>query len=116
MSVSPDGKQLAIVRASTKNGDYFIEIRDTNNFQKAPVKLGADKMLVSGISWLNNDRILVSFRQILRDGSRSYWVNKFAITDADGKGKWLIPFRDMKDVDFSFISLLPERKMKYWLR
>ena len=108
VEVSPDGKKIAIVRASSKNGDYFIEIRDTENLQKEPVKLGADKMLVSGINWLNDDRILVQFRQILRDGSRSYWVNKLAITDADGNGKWLIPFRKKKDVNFSFVSLLPD--------
>lgn len=107
VSVSPGGNKLAIVRASSKNGDYYIEIRDTNNLSAEPVKLGADKMLVSGVSWLNDDKILVSFRQILRDSGRSYWVNQFAISDADGKGKWMIPFRNKKNIGFSFISLLP---------
>lgn len=110
VSVSPDGEKLIVVRASTKNGDYYIEIRDLKNISAKPVRLGADKMLVSGVSWLNNEKLLVSFRQILRDGSRSYWVNKFAIANADGKGKWLIPFRNQNNVSFSFTSLLPEQK------
>jgi len=110
VSVSPDGKRLAIVRAGSKNGDYFIEIRDTNNLEKDPVTLGADKMLVSGVSWLNEEKIAVQFRQILRDGSESYWVNKFAIADADGKGRWLVPFRERNNINFSIVSILPDDK------
>jgi len=107
VSVSPDGKKLAIVRARTNNGDYIIEISDLKNLKEEPVRLGADKMLVSGISWLNNEKILVQFRQILRQGSRSSWVNKIAITDADGKGKWLVPFRNKKSLSFNLVSMLP---------
>ncbi|NMP32077.1 S9 family peptidase [Thalassotalea sp. M1531] len=110
VSVSPDGKKLAIVRASSNNGDYIIEITNLDNLKEKPVRLGANKMLVSGISWLNEDKILVQFRQILRDGSKSYWVNKIAITDADGKGKWLVPFRKKKNLNFSLVSLLPDEK------
>ncbi|GLX81631.1 alpha/beta hydrolase family protein [Thalassotalea eurytherma] len=108
VSVSPDGKQLAVVRASTKNGDYYIEIRQISDLTKKPVKLGASKMLVSGVSWLNTEKILVSFRQILRDGARSQWVNQFAITDADGKGNWLIPFQNLGNVGYSVIDVLPK--------
>lgn len=108
VSVSPDGKQLAIVRASSKNGDYYIEIRQTKDLAKEPVKLGASKMLVSNVSWLNNEKIAVSFRQILRDGASSFWVNQFAITDADGKGKWLVPFQSKKNIrDYNIIDVLP---------
>lgn len=108
VSVSPDGKQLAIVRASTKNGDYYIEIRQTKDLTKEPIKLGASKMLVSGVSWLNNEKISVSFRQILRDGARSYWVNQFAITDTDGKGGWLVPFQSKKNIrGYNIIDSLP---------
>ncbi|QOL25877.1 S9 family peptidase [Thalassotalea sp. LPB0316] len=108
VSVSPDGKQIAIVRASTKNGDYYIEIRQTKDLTKDPVKLGASKMLVSGVSWLNNEKIAVSFRQILRDGASSYWVGQFAITDADGKGDWLVPFQSKKNIrGYQIIDPLP---------
>ena len=98
---SPDGKKLAILRATTKNGDYIIEIRDPNNLDAEPVRLGADKMLISSIVWLNDEKLGVMFRQILEDGSRKYWVNKFAITDADGKGDWLLPFKKKRNVQFN---------------
>lgn len=110
MSISPDGKLLAAVKSSSKNGDYYIEIRDVNDLTKKPVRLGADKMLVSNISWLNNERILVSFRQILRDSGRSYWVSKFAITDADGKGGWLEPFKSKGNISFGVLDFLPKDK------
>ena len=37
-------------------------------------------------------------------------VNKIAITDADGKGNWLVPFRKKKNLNFSLVSLLPDEK------
>ncbi|HCB16997.1 MAG TPA: S9 family peptidase [Alteromonas sp.] len=106
VQLSPDGKQLALVRATSKDGDYIIEIHQTNSLAKEPVTLGADKMRVSGVSWLNNEKIGVSFRQLLEDRGRKYWVTKFAVTDADGKGDWLIPFRDKGNVNFSLIDRL----------
>lgn len=110
VSVSPDGSKVAILRATTKNGDYIIEIRDPFDLKKKPVTLGADKMLVSGVSWLNNDKIGVQFRQILKDGARKYWVSKFAIANANGKGKWLVPFRKSGNVSFSLLDVLPNNK------
>ena len=106
VQLSPDGKQLALVRATSKDGDYIIEIHQTNSLAKEPVTLGADKMRVSGVSWLNNEKIGVSFRQLLEDRGRKYWVTKFAVTDADGKGDWLIRFRDKGNVNFSLIDRL----------
>lgn len=110
VSVSDDGKKVAIVRATTKFGDYIIEIRETNDLSKKPITLGASKMKVSGVIWLNNEKIGVQFRQILKDGSRKYWVNKFAIVNANGKGKWLLPERNKKLRGFRLIDRLPDNK------
>lgn len=97
VSVSDDGKKVAILRATTKLGDYVIDIRDTRNLDKKPVTLGANKMMISSITWLNNEKIGVSFRQILESNGYRRWVNQFAITDADGKGKWLMPTKSKKN-------------------
>lgn len=110
VSVSDDGKKVAILRATTKLGDYVIDIRDTRNLDKKPITLGANKMMVSSITWLNNDKIGVSFRQILESNGYRRWVNQFAITDADGKGKWLMPTKSKKIAGFSLISKLPQSK------
>jgi len=107
VSVSDDGKKIAILRATTKLGDYIIEIRDTNDLSKKPVTLGASKMMVSSVVWLNNEKLGVQFRQILKDGSRKYWVNEFAIVNANGKGKWLMPSKNKKLRGFTFLDRLP---------
>lgn len=110
VAVSNDGKKVAIIRATSKEGDYVIEIRDTRNLTSQPVVLGANRMMVSGVVWLNNDKIGVTFRQILKDGAHRYWVNRFAITDADGKGDWLIPFQNNPRAGFSILDTLPGNK------
>ncbi len=110
VSVSDDGRRIAILRSTTKLGDYVIEIRETNNLSKKPIVLGANKMMVSSVTWLNNDRIGVSFRQILKQGSRKRWVNEFAITDANGKSGWLIPTKSKKIAGFSIIDKLSDNK------
>jgi dipeptidyl aminopeptidase/acylaminoacyl peptidase len=110
VEVSPNGKKLAILGATSKNGDYIIEIRDPSDLESKPVRLGADKMKISSIIWLNDEKLGVMFRQILEDGNRKYWVNKFAITDADGKGDWLLPFKNKRNVQFNIINILPDNK------
>ncbi|MEM6186345.1 alpha/beta hydrolase family protein [Shewanella vaxholmensis] len=108
VSVSDDGKKLAILRATSKEGDYIIEIRNPHNLSEKPIVLGADKMMVSGVVWLNNNKLGVMFRQILKDGASKFWTNKFAIISADGKGSWLIPFKDEPRAGFSLIDRLPD--------
>lgn len=110
VSVSDDGKKVAILRATTKLGDYIIEIRDTSDLTKKPVTLGASKMKVSGVVWLNNEKIGVQFRQILKDGSRKYWVNQFAIVNASGKGKWLLSESNKKIRGFKILDRLINNK------
>lgn len=107
VQTSPDGSKLAILVGTSKDGDYILEIRDTKNLQAEPIRLGADKMRVSSILWLNNEKLGVTFRQLLEDSGRKYWVTQFAITDADGKGKWLIPFRQSRQ-GFKIIDLLED--------
>ncbi|XQW85976.1 alpha/beta hydrolase family protein [Thalassotalea piscium] len=110
VSVSDDGKKVAILRATSKFGDYIIEIRDTFNLDKAPITLGADKMMVSSVFWLNNEKLGVVFRQILKSGSRKRWVNEFAIVNANGKGGWLLPSNNKKLNGFELLDRLPDNK------
>lgn len=110
VSVSPDGTKVAIVRASSKEGDYVIEIRNTKDLSAQPVTLGAARMMVSSVSWLSNERILVSFRQLFQRRAEKYWVNKIAITDADGKSNWLDPSRDNPRAGFRVIDLLQDNQ------
>jgi len=110
VNVSPDGKRLAYVRATTKEGDYVVEIRDTNDLSAKPVTLGAKRMVISGVSWLNSSKLGVNFSQNVKSGSKSYFVSQFAIVNADGSGDWLVPFNKKKAASFSILSRLPLSK------
>lgn len=105
-NLSPDGKKLIIRRATTKNGDYIIEVHDTANLNAEPVRLGADRMELMGAGWLNNEKLYVQFRQNIQDGNDNYWVNKVAIVNASGKGKWRVPFPKDNAAYFSLLSTL----------
>lgn len=89
VQVSPNGNKLGIVRATGKDGGYLLEIFDTKNLKSKPVRIGTDVMEMRSFTWLNDKRVLISFRQILDDANFSGWVNKGAIVNADASGKWL---------------------------
>ncbi len=56
VSVSPDGKHMAVQRIGSKDGDPVIEIFDVNDLSKAPNRLGADPMeFLGGASWVSDD-------------------------------------------------------------
>ncbi|WP_102797200.1 alpha/beta hydrolase family protein [Bowmanella denitrificans] len=107
-SVSPDGKRLAVLRATSKNGDYIIEVRNVSSLNTDPVRLGADKMEMTSFNWLNDKKLGVRFRQNIQDGNRNYWVVKYAVVNADGKGDWLVPFREDNRSEFNLLSILPD--------
>ena len=103
-----DGSKLAIIRATSKDGDYIVEIRPTNDLSAEPVRLGASRMEITDVSWLNNDKLLVNFRQNIQGGNDNYWVTKAAIVNGDGSGDWKIPFPKENKANFEVLSVLAD--------
>ncbi len=89
--VSPDGKKLAVMRATSKAGNYIVEIYDTGRMDKKPVRLGSDRMEMLSVGWANSKRLYMSFRQQKSrpDNLGSYYRFRRAIVNASGKGDWL---------------------------
>lgn len=108
VTVSPDGKHVIIRRATSKDGDYILEVRKTNNLKADPVLFGSERMKIQGAYWLNNELMAVDFTQNIQDGTRNYNASKVGIVRADGKGKWRIPFPKEERARFGIISLLRE--------
>jgi len=106
VTVSPDGKHVVIKRATSKDGDYILEVRKTNNLKADPVLFGSERMQIQGAYWLNNDLMAVNFSQNIQDGTRNYNASKVGIVRVDGKGKWKIPFPKEESARFSLVSLL----------
>jgi dipeptidyl aminopeptidase/acylaminoacyl peptidase len=105
-TLSLDGLRVAIVRATSKDGDYIVEIYSTKDLKADPVRLGADRMEITNVGWLNNEKLLVQFRQNIQDGNRNYWVTKAAIANADGKGDWRIPFPKENRANYAVLDTL----------
>jgi dipeptidyl aminopeptidase/acylaminoacyl peptidase len=106
VTVSPDGKHVVIKRATSKDGDYILEVRKTNNLKADPVLFGSERMQIQGAYWLNNDLMAVNFSQNIQDGTRNYNASKVGIVRVDGKGKWKIPFPKEESARFTLVSLL----------
>ena len=90
--VSPDGKNVATLQRFTKDGEQFLLIYDVGDMAKNPVTLGSERMDIVAFSWVNNERLVVRFRQdvdtLQRLGVDTRLVSKLATTDKDGQG-WL---------------------------
>ena len=114
-SVSPDGEKVAYRVAQTKNGDYYIEIRDTDNLAKKPVRIGSEVMSISTFRWIGDDHLLVDFTQKVRDQvketNEGVFDNKRAIVKADGKGRFIDVFDDT-----SVVSSLPSKPDRVLVR
>ena len=100
--ISPDGERVAYRAAQTAKGDYYIEVRDANNLQRKPVRIGSKNMSITGFNWISDDRLLVSFTQQVRNQVKeqedSVFENKRAIFRADGKGRFVEIYDDTQIV------------------
>ncbi len=99
-SVSPDGKSLATLQRLTKDGKQYLFIYDANDLDKEPVTLGSSKMDIVTAGWVNNDRLVVRFRQdvdtLQEMGADTRQAFKLATIDKKGK-RWLEIPRNRSD-------------------
>lgn len=66
VKVSPDGRYLAMMKIESKNGDPIIEIRETADLAKKPIRLAAEPMEFTFLDWVADDYIVFSARQKVR--------------------------------------------------
>ena len=67
VEVSPNGKQLALLRIPSRDGDPVIEVYDTANLAREPLRVNADPMEIQFLDWVNDDYLLFFARQKVRD-------------------------------------------------
>ena len=67
VEVSPDGERLALMRIPTRDGNPVIEVYDTANLAREPLRVNAEPMEIEWLSWVNDDFILFGARQKVRD-------------------------------------------------
>ena len=91
VQVSPDGKKVAYRVAQTRKGEYYVEVRETGNLKKKPVKLGSSKMDITSFRWISNNQLIIDFRQQVgrqvKNQNEGTFRSKRAIMNADGSGR-----------------------------
>jgi dienelactone hydrolase len=65
--VSPDGRHLALLKIPTKDGDPILEVYDAGDLGKTPFRVNSDPMELRSVDWVNDDNLVVSLRQKVRD-------------------------------------------------
>ena len=105
VQISPDGQHLLVHKVESREGDYILEVYNTNDLSKPYRRLAADPMEIVSAQWVSNDVIFGSAWQVNRKTVKgpeqdvrdyrtyaySLSANKF--TNVDG--------------NFSIINLLP---------
>ena len=84
--LAPDGEHIAAIRGNGE--DRVIAIWKTDALNQAPTLIGAQRMKITGISFVKNDRLAVSFWQpydLRMDRLTKTFVSKLMITDLQGK-------------------------------
>ncbi|QUD89922.1 S9 family peptidase [Phenylobacterium montanum] len=84
VSISPDGQHI-VALTSPDGVTPIISVWRTDQPNAKPVNLGAAHMRFLGVSFLKNDRLLVSAIQPLTFGVRRSHVIKQYVTDLNGK-------------------------------
>ena len=72
VQVSPDGTKMALLRNDSKDGDPIIEIYETADLTKTPVRVAADPMELQSLAWVNDENLLLSARQRVRKRIRGF--------------------------------------------
>lgn len=117
VSLSPDGKYVAFVKAESRKGDNIIEVYETANMSKEPRRVGAKSMDLRGFSWIGDSEMLVNFdKQVskrIKGFNRGAFRGKLALYDMETN-----KFRELTDdtTSFQLLNVLPDDPEKVLVR
>ena len=90
--LSPDGRHLATLQRFEKDGKQLLLIYDARDLGARPVTLGSAKMDIDRFRWVNNDYLVVRFRQdvdtLQKLGVDTRIATRLASIDRSGE-RWL---------------------------
>jgi len=66
VQVSPDGSRLMLLKLESKEGEYIMEIHDTADLSKRPIRTNADPMEIINARWVNDRYIFGTAWQVKR--------------------------------------------------
>lgn len=72
VQISPDGKQLALMKIESRDGNPTIEIYQVSDLEKPPKRLAADPMEFTSVRWVSDDNLVMTARQKVRNKIDGY--------------------------------------------
>ncbi|WP_371396904.1 alpha/beta hydrolase family protein [Fretibacter rubidus] len=99
VSVSPDGKYVAFIKATSQKGENIIEVFETADLSKKPYRVGAKKMRLRGFQWISDEEMIVNFDQQVSKRIKGFnqgaFQSKIALFSMDNE-----KFKELSDDDF----------------
>ena len=104
--INPAGDRIAWMMNDSREGDPIIQVFETDKLDGTPINVGADTMEIQGFSWVTDTKMLVFFRQKIRNKIEGFnqgvYGGKLALFDINTR-----KFDELGS-NFSIASLLPE--------
>ena len=111
VSLSPDGSKLSLMRIAARGENPVLEIYETSDLTKAPFRVNAAPMEITGYYWVSNTNIVMTFRQKVRDRIEGFnrGVYEYLFGKLDVERKKVRHFREQSP---SIVSILPTKPEK----
>jgi dipeptidyl aminopeptidase/acylaminoacyl peptidase len=113
VSLSPDGSQFALTRILERGGNPIIELYDSDNLEKQPLRIDSSPMeIMPGVSWIDDDIFLFGARQQVRDLIEGFNQGVYEYKRVKYDGAARNPIGQIRQDYFSIRGLLPNKKNK----
>ncbi len=66
VEISPDGKHILVMKIESKEGENLLEIYDTSDMMKPPIRLNANPMEFISANWVTDKHIFGTAWQVVR--------------------------------------------------
>ncbi|MDG1799253.1 MAG: prolyl oligopeptidase family serine peptidase [Luminiphilus sp.] len=113
VSLSPDGSQFALTRILERGGNPIIELYESDNLDKDPVRIDSSPMeIMPGIRWIDDNVFLFGTRQQVREQIKGFNQGTYKRQNVKYDGSAKKPIGRIRQDYFSVEGLLPNKKNK----
>ena len=113
VSLSPDGSQFALTRILERGGNPIIELYDSDNLDKEPIRIDSSPMeILPGVSWIGDDVFIFGARQQVRDQIEGFNQGVYEYQNVKYDASKSNPIGRIRQPYFRIEGRLPDKKNK----
>ena len=113
VSLSPDGSQFALTRILERGGNPIIELYDSDNLDKEPIRIDSSPMeILPGVSWIGDDVFIFGARQQVRDQIDGFNQGVYEYQNVKYDASKSNPIGRIRQPYFRIEGRLPDKKNK----